>query len=110
MTGDEDEKKVEDENQLNLWYLQFIAFAKEKIDNTKTTLFGARSNDAKSIHHVQTKMPTYNVVREFMNGSTIHTRHIVTWNRLEYQFHEYHLNPNVGDKNKTDTFVTNVAV
>lgn len=65
MTGDQDAKKIEDELQANLWYMQLTASIKNGIENIKNLFQGV----TRSIEEAKPKMWTSKVVTEFMNGS-----------------------------------------
>ena len=60
---------MEDESQINLWYLKFKSFISDKTREIKNLFLGETAKDANSINQVKPKMNTIIVVNEFMNGS-----------------------------------------
>ena len=64
--GETEEKKIEDESQINLWYLQIKSTVNEKKENIKKLFLG---DTAASINQVKPTMNTIFVVNDFMNGS-----------------------------------------
>ena len=66
--GETEEKKIEDESQINLWYLQIKSTVNEKKENIKKLFLG---DTAASINQVKPTMNTIFVVNDFMNGSYI---------------------------------------
>merc|ERR1711953_307736 len=61
--GETEEKKVEDESQINLWYLQIMSTINEKTEKIKKLFLGETKG---SINQVKPKMNTIVIVNDFM--------------------------------------------
>ena len=64
--GETEERKVEDESKINLWYLQVTSKINEKKQEIKKLFMG---DTVGSINQVKPQMNTIVVVNNFMNGS-----------------------------------------
>ena len=64
--GETEERKVEDESKINLWYLQVTSKINEKKQEIKKLFMG---DTVGSINQVKPEMNTIVVVNNFMNGS-----------------------------------------
>ena len=64
--GETEERKVEDESKINLWYLQVTSKINEKKQEVKKLFMG---DTVGSINQVKPQMNTIVVVNNFMNGS-----------------------------------------